>query len=207
MRCFLHTIVAVSAAGLISGCTWSTTSHPKQFPSGEPGSFAELESETEFPSVEQAEIITPRQIIIPSNRREERGVYLDAKLVQTEVQAGTPVVIKCSAKNVTNSPTHVIYPTTLRFDAVAFADPNQRSPVFVWSDTQDDTPFYEERMLGSGVSITRTLEIPTVTIENSGPEVSGNLTTPLTAGSYYLWIRHSGTPALSFGPVEFSVVE
>ncbi len=201
----MRTIARLSTviAALLLGACGLAKQTAKQFPEGD--SAKELEGMGIILSDAPAAQPT-RRIMVPGNNAEARGLFLGFGLVQSTVKAGNPVVVQCGVRNTTGNSLGVSYPSVQRFDLVVFRDEAQREPVHVWSEGRSFAQIFEEQMLGPGSTLPRVLEIPTTRTAPPGIE-DLDMAQPLSAGTYYVWCRHVGTPSLSTGPVKFEVVE
>lgn len=185
----------------LAGCGGAGGSVAKEFAGGDLyDEKAPADSTTE--GVEADKPAPPRRIVLPVNRREDRGLVLTAKPRAEHVRAGSMLAVEMVVRNTTGAPITIPYTSGKHFDIVVFADPDQRKPVFVWSEGRFFTQTFEEPTLSAGSPLVRILEVPTSadkSLLQQGEE--GDLTRPLGPGTWYLWGTHEGQPFLAHGPV------
>ncbi len=198
------------AAFLLSGCGLFRSGTEKQFPSGHPPGYAELEAgagqRADVPVDEEAEGTPARHISIPSDAQERDGLYMSISLESGTVGAGNPVRFNLSVRNTTSTPLPVLYATEKRFDVAVFADQNQEELVHLWSSDRMFAQVFQDMMLGGGSNVTRALEVPTTRSSEAGEMLAGDPSRPLIPGTYWAWGTHEGTPFLAAGPVQVEVL-
>lgn len=196
----------VFAALLLASCSWFGSSPvEKQFPGGEPGDFEEHDRRMAEAGEFKPAPLPEKEVSIPEDRRESRGLRMNASLAAPRVKAGTPFRVTCQVANTSNNQETITYTDNQRFDVVVFADREQNKVVYIWSEGRFFAQMFAERMLSGGTNLTEILEVPTVGDPVSEELLPRGLSRPLTPGTYYLWATHAGTPYLAVGPLEVVV--
>jgi hypothetical protein len=148
-----------------------------------------------------------RKITIPPNSEEKGGLRLTIDVNPLQTKAGRPLYANLTCRNTTTNAVTVPYSSEKRFDVVVFSDAEQRTPVFVYSETQMFAELFQEVVLGPGANVKRVVEIPTMTTDALVKGAPRGLTRPLVPGEYWVYGTHEGTPNLAVGPVKITVVE
>lgn len=177
----------------------------KQFPGGEPLALEEDSTQPAVPFRAEEETKPRKRIVIPG-RVEERGLVLGAAVDNTTIPAGQPIQLRLRLRNTTYNAMPVIYSSALRWDAVAFTDPDQKDAVFQWSADRFFAEIYQDQMISPGALLAQIVEIPTTDDRLVQELMSEDLSRPLGPGTYYIYGIHVGRPNLAAGPVVVKVV-
>lgn len=201
------TALSIALVAVLAGCSIASKSVPKEFAGGD---LYERKADpgTTSDGVQADKPAPPRTIMLPTNKRQDKGLVLTVKPKGLHVHAGSMLPVDMIVRNTTGAPITIPYNGGKHFDIVVFADPDQRKPVFVWSEGRYFTRTFEEPVLSAGAPLMRILEVPT-TADKTVDKImeDGDLTKPLTPGKYYLWGTHEGQPFLAHGPIEIFVEE
>jgi len=160
----------------------------------------------------------PRKISIPPNSQEKGGLRIDMSVSSiaanvnpsnqaVEIKAGNPIYVNLTVRNTTVNSVTVPYATEKRFDVVVYNDAEQRNAVFVHSESQMYAQLFQEVVLSAGANVKRVLEVPTMKLDAYAKDAPRGLTRPLTAGDYWFYALHEGTPNLATGPIRVTVLE
>ena len=191
----------------LAACAANSGRPPKEFAGGDLYE-GKADAESTSTGVVADKPAPQRRIVLPTDKRQDKGMVLTAKPKGLHVRAGSMLPVEMIIRNTTGAPITIPYSGGKHFDIVVFADPDQKKPVFVWSEGRYFSQIFEEPVLGAGAPLMRILEVPTTadkTVEKMMEE--GDLTKPLTPGTYYLWGTHEGQPYLAHGPIQIFVEE
>ncbi|CAN5201156.1 hypothetical protein BH09SUM1_BH09SUM1_25800 [soil metagenome] len=196
-------VVLLVLGAIQTGC--GITAPPamtKSFPEGDPRA---LEDAGADPGKDSPDAPV-RRITVPKDKEDDKGLHLAVEPQAQHFVAGKPLLVSLSVKNNNGTPSTIPYTSDQIFDIIIFADPDQRIPVFLWSENRMFTQNMSQQILGSGSTLKRVLDVPTSRDMVTGQIRKGDLSSPLTPGNYWLYAEHLGVPFLAAGPVQIEIV-